>query len=105
LSALVPGRPLIVTEGELDCLLVAQEVGELAAVITTGSASDPPTPELIERARSASVIFAAHDDDAPGEAAAALWPEAKRIRPLAGKDWVDSWRAGERIKAFWSFIL
>ena len=104
-SAIIPGKPLIVTEGEFDCLLLTQEIGDLASVITTGSANDPPAPELIERARSASVVYAAHDDDAGGKAAAALWPGAKRILPLAGKDWTDSWLAGERIKEFWSFMI
>ena len=60
LAAVRPGRPLIVTEGEFDCLLLAQELGELAAVVTLGSASaarpryprgDAGRPGLVHRDR------------------------------------------------------
>ncbi len=33
-----PGRPLVVVEGEFDCLLLDQALGERAAVVTLGSA-------------------------------------------------------------------
>ena len=37
-----PGRPVVITEGEFDALMLGQALGELAAVVTLGSASGRP---------------------------------------------------------------
>ena len=38
-EAVCPGKPLVIVEGEFDALLLGQVLGELAAVLTLGSAS------------------------------------------------------------------
>ena len=74
LAAVRPGRPLIVTEGEFDCLLLAQELGELAAVVTLGSASNRPDPAILGVMLAAPVWYIATDADEAGDKAASGWP-------------------------------
>jgi DNA primase len=109
LSSIVPGRPLIVVEGELDCLLMRQELGDLASIITTGSGSSPPKAAVLEAARSATVVFAALDADDTGDngPAAKAWDQegATRIRPPQGKDWTESRLRHVNLREFWSRVL
>ena len=82
------GWPLIVCEGELDALLLAQELGRVASVATLGSASGEPSPEALRAIRRAPRLFIATDADPAGERAATLWPSwAVRVSPEGGKDW------------------
>ena len=99
-----PGRPLVVTEGELDCLLLAQEIRDLAAVVTLGSASS--RPDLATRAEmlAAARWFIATDADEAGDKAASGWPpRAIRVRPPgAFKDWSEAAQAGVNLRRWWS---
>ena len=102
------GRPLIYTEGEFDCLLLHQELHDLAAVVTLGSASS--RPELRTRAEmlAASVWLIATDADVAGDKAAADWPaRAIRVRPPDGmNDWTYLWKAGRNsIRYLWGRYL
>ncbi len=102
MSSIRPGVPLVIVEGELDALLLGQELGELAAVITTGSASNGPSGRILTAALASPRWFAAHDADPAGDKAAALWPaRAIRVRPPAGKDWTDAHRAGVNLRRWW----
>ena len=98
-----PGRPLIVVEGELDCLLLAQELGELAVVVTRGSASIG-----YESARAlmrpASPWYIATDADPAGDRAAEGWPaRARRARPPSPfKDWTEARQAGVNLLRWWT---
>ncbi len=103
LDAIRPGVPLVVVEGEFEALLLGQELRGLASVITTGSAL--ALPAVMEAARSASLIVAAHDIGGPGDSAAARWPGAIRARPPAGKDWCDSRLAGLSLRKYWAAKL
>ena len=47
LDVIQPGRPLVIVEGEFDALLLGQELAELAAVVTLGSASGRPNPGIL----------------------------------------------------------
>jgi len=102
-----PGLPLIVCEGEFDALLLAQELGDVAAVVTLGSAAGDPPPAAIPAVCKATRLFTAHDADGPGERAAALWPKrAERVRPEGGKDWTDVHAGGfGRIAHLWGRFL
>ncbi len=100
-----PGAPLILVEGELDALLLGQELGERAAVVTLGSASSRPDPDVRWTFLAALPIFAAHDADPAGDRAATSWdPQAVRARPPEpDKDWTDVHRRGrERIRGYWN---
>jgi hypothetical protein len=95
-------------EGELDALLLGQEIGPLAAVVTTGSASSKPDTALFLKMLAAPVWFAAHDADEAGDNAAASLPaRARRIRPPEGvKDWTELWQSGfSRIYYHWGRFL
>lgn len=102
-----PGLPLVVCEGEFDALLLAQELGDVAAVVTLGSAAGDPPPAAIPAVCKAPRLFTAHDADGPGDRAAANWPKrAERVRPEGGKDWTEVHKGGTgRIAYVWGRFL
>ena len=92
-----PGRPVIVCEGELDALIVAQQTAHLACgVITTGSASNRPDHATAFPLLSAPAWIIATDADEAGDRLAEAWVElvpgrCRRARPPGpGKDWTDA---------------
>jgi DNA primase len=99
------GQPLIIVEGEFDCLLLAQELGE--AVVTLGSASRRPDSAIFEALLPAPRWFIAMDADVCGDRAATSWPSrGVRIRPPEGKDWTEFHATGfNRIRYFWGGII
>jgi hypothetical protein len=103
-EAIRPGKPLIIAEGPLDCLLLAQELGELASVITLGSVSATrPDPSVLAPMLVAHPWFVATDADTGGDNAARRWLDtrARRIRPPF-KDWGDSRQAGVDLRRWWA---
>jgi hypothetical protein len=108
LASVWPGAPLILAEGEFDALLLGQELGGSAAVVTLGSASARPSQDVLWTLSGARPIFAAHDADSAGDrAATACLAGAMRVRPPEpDKDWTDVHRrGGSRIRSFWSTLL
>lgn len=101
------GWPLIVCEGELDALLLAQELGHVASVVTLGSASGEPSPEALRAIRRAPRLFIATDADPAGDKAATLWPSwTIRVSPEGGKDWGEVHARGfGRIAYIWGKFL
>jgi hypothetical protein len=103
-EAIRPGEPLIMAEGALDCLLLAQEVGELAAVITLGSVdSTRPDPPILGRMLAAFPWFIATDSDNPGDNAARRWLDtaSRRVKPPF-KDWTEAHEHGVDLHRFWA---
>ena len=78
---LAPGKPVLLVEGEFDCLLAQQDAGDALAVVTLGPASNHLTPHWRAALMNAPVIYLALDNDPAGQAAAAALAEA-----LAGAD-------------------
>lgn len=108
-AAIVPGRPLIVTEGEFDALLVGQCVGAAAGVVTLGSAADrDPRSALGLAMAAATPWYIAGDSDSAGEANASHWlarsGRCRRVAPPA-KDWTDAYRDGYRIDELWAEVF
>jgi hypothetical protein len=101
------GSPLIVVEGEFDALSLGEALGPLAAVVTLGSASTPPTPSILSRMLPAAHWFVATDTDEAGEGAASHWPaSARRVRPPGQyKDWTEARQAGVDLRRWWGAIL
>lgn len=97
------GRPLIATEGELDALALGEALGEWAAVVTLGSASAEPSPDILGRFLGAAAWFVATDADPAGDKAADRWPaRARRVRPPEPfKDWTDARVAGVDLARWW----
>jgi hypothetical protein len=95
--------PLIVTEGEFDALLLGQELGELAAVVTLGSASARPEGDILGMMLPAPSWFIATDADDAGDRSAEGWPaRARRVRPPAsGKDWTEAAHVGIDLRRWW----
>jgi DNA primase len=106
-EAIRPGYPLVICEGELDCLILSQQIGDLAAVVTPGGASARPTADILVDLMPAAPWFAAHDTDGAGDRAASDWPRAIRVRPPGpGKDWTDAHMSGtNRLRYLWGGIL
>jgi DNA primase len=95
--------PLVIVEGEFDALLLGQELGDLAAVVTLGSASgrlDRYTEELLLVSPSWLI---ATDHDAAGNQAAARWPARARrvVPPDPHKDWTEAHQQGFDLARFW----
>lgn len=102
------GKPLVVTEGELDCILLGQELDDLAAVVTLGSASNRPDPGILSQMLAAAPWFIATDADEAGDRAATDWPTRSiRVRPPGpDKDWTEVHAGGpNRLRYFWGRYL
>jgi DNA primase len=107
LDVIEPSRPVVICEGEFDCLLLAQHLPE-AAVVTLGSASSQPDAATLVDLMPAAPWFLALDGDEAGDKAAATWPaRAVRVRPPEGmKDWTELWQAGfNSIRYDWGRML
>jgi DNA primase len=101
-EAVCPGKPLVVTEGEFDALLLAQALGELAAVATLGSASSKPEGAVYLAMLPAPTWYIATDADDAGDKAASGWPaRAIRVTPPSGKDWTEAAQAGIDLRRWW----
>jgi DNA primase len=110
------GRPLIIPEGELDALLKGQELADLdVSVVTLGSASSRPTPDILCPMLAAPVWYVATDADGAGDDAARAWPDrARRVRPPMLRphpddqiakpktDWTDLHQHGVNLRRWWS---
>jgi DNA primase len=84
------GKPLIVVEGEFDCLLLQQILGDLVSVITFGSVTRIRQPWKLREMLLAPVWSVALDNDKAGKKAAAKWPpRAIRVKPPGYKDWAE----------------
>ena len=99
----------VLTEGELDALLLRQQAGDLVDVVTLGSASLPLAGRWLWALRDASRIIAAYDADGAGASAgakASLRSARVRVaRPLDGKDLTDMHLAGGDLCAWASYLL
>jgi DNA primase len=97
-SDLRPGVPVLLCEGEFDCLLANQVLAASVNAVTIGSAGDKPTLETINSLLAAPKLLLAYDSDHAGEKAVAEWQitttRARRICPPIGKDLTASYLAG-----------
>lgn len=95
-DAVEPGRPVILCEGELDALLLCQEL-DGAAVGTLGGASVKWSVEILSLLLPASAWLIATDADEAGDKRALEWMKlgarCRRVRP-PDKDWTDTHRGG-----------
>lgn len=80
-QSLEAGKPVLMVEGEFDCLLAQQDAGDTLAVVTLGPASNRLSAHWRAALEAAPVIYLALDNDAAGHAAAAALAAA-----LAGAD-------------------
>jgi hypothetical protein len=106
-AAIIPGKPLVVTEGEFDAMLLAQQLPE-ASVITLGSASARSAPVVLSKMLRAPRWFIALDADKAGDSAANKFPASTlRVRPPhPAKDWGELHAGGaSRIRYFWGPYL
>jgi hypothetical protein len=106
-AVIEPGKPLIIVEGEFDALLLGQALGDLAAVVTLGSASNRPEAANRRIMRFAPSWFLAHDADPAGDKAASGWPaRAVRVRPPDPyKDWTEAAVHGVNLARWWRDCL
>jgi DNA primase len=102
-EAIRQSRAVVITEGELDQLLLAQELRDLVAVVTLGSAAMRPGTFILTRLLAAPVWFIALDADEAGDRGASEWPaRARRVRPPGGcKDWTEAVQGGVNLTLWW----
>jgi hypothetical protein len=96
-------RVFVIVESELDALLLHQEIGDMATVISPGNAQSRPDKVTAELLRGAELILIALDGDDPGAKEAWLWwpkhfQQARRMPPIRGKDPGEMWKAGVSLK-------
>jgi hypothetical protein len=103
-EAIRPGRPLVIVEGEFDALLLAQDLDDLAAVVTLGSASGRLDSGIVRSMLAAPRWYIATDADEAGDKAAAVWPaRSRRARPPGPfKDWTEARQGGVNLVRWWS---
>ena len=110
-SAIASGKPLVIVEGEFDALLLGQELGDAASVVTLGSASSRPTPRALSAMFRGHPWLVAVDADDAGERSARFWLELSgrcfRTAPPSGigKYWSDAHQAGLDLRAHWASVL
>ncbi len=81
-------KPVVLVEGELDALTVAQACGDLVAAVATGSTGGGRRARWVAALAQAPCVLVAFDVDAngAGDQAAGWWlhalPRARRWRPL-----------------------
>jgi len=103
---ILSGNPetYIITESELDGLLLHQEAADLVTVIALGSATAKPDPETFHALKRARLILFNMDYDDAGKAAARLWMQTFRtVKPWptpTEKDPGDYHAAGGNIRAW-----
>ena len=103
------GRPLLFCEGEFDCMLAWQELGDLVDVVTLGGASKTPSTRWVLHLLPYGRILAAMDtDDAGNKGAARLLaqsPRVRRIKVPQGSDLTDFHQLGGDLRAWLRFRL
>lgn len=90
-------HPVALVESELDCLSVLQAANDLVVPVATGSNTGARHVEWFAVLALAPLVLVAFDADAAGDKGAAYWldlPNARRLRPVGGKDANDMLRAG-----------
>jgi hypothetical protein len=90
-DALQPNKPVLFVEGEFDCLLAQQILGNRVTVVTLGSASNRLSGRWLRQLQHTGPIYLALDNDAAGNQATQSLIEmlGKRLKRLAipqGKD-------------------
>ncbi len=84
------GKPVVVVEGELDAILVAQEARDIVAAIALRTAKAKPDAEAHALLKAAPLVLVATDADEAGATAWPWWrehyPKAIRWPVPAGKD-------------------
>jgi len=87
-DSLTGARPAVLVEGEIDALTIAQEAGDVAVAVATGSTGGGRHVRWLARLALPPAVLVAYDADEPGEKAAGYWLDvvknAKRWRPYWG---------------------
>src|SRR5712672_2531218 len=101
-DTLVAAEAAILTAGEVETLLLWQEVGVLVGVATLGSCNRGVSPKALRYLLGCPRLLVAYDGDAEGEKGAErlgqLSPRMQRVRPPVGKDVTAFWQAGGRMR-------
>jgi DNA primase len=99
----------VLTAGEFDCMLLAQEAGDLVAAASLGSESRHIGGREAARLLPFTSVLVAYDRDAAGEDGAgrlaARYGDFRQIRVPTGKDITEFHQAGGRVRDWIVFEL
>jgi hypothetical protein len=96
---------VVVCEGEMDCMLLAQHAPADVAVVTWGSASIAPNVWAVDMLEERRVLLA-FDGDEAGSAAAVAWSRlGRRVDLPAGKDVTEFAQQGGDVGAWLRTVL
>ena len=104
------GRKIaLVCEGEFDAMLLDQEVGTMAAVVTLGSATGTLGGRWLPALLPVERFLIATDNDQAGQEAKAKWQKLTGARGQSvdipqGKDITEYWQAGGNLHT-WAYSL
>ncbi len=99
-------RPIVImVAGEFDSMLLQQEIGDRAQVVTLGSESEKLKPnQMAFLLRPGLRVFAVYDTDAAGQAGAArlrlISARVRRITVPDGTDITDRWQRGGDLRSW-----
>jgi len=99
---------LLLVEGEFDCLLAWQEIGDLADVATlAGAKSRLDTRDAMALLEKVAVIAIYDADEAGRQGGAAIamqWPRAMQVPP-PDHDLTDYWQHGGNLRGWLAGVL
>jgi DNA primase len=99
----------VVAEGEFDAMLLHQEAGDLAGLVTLGSASARLPDVWVPYLLGLHKLLVAYDADAAGAEGVTMWEalsaRTQRLMPLAGKDVTEFYLSGGDLRAWVRFAL
>jgi hypothetical protein len=99
------GPAWVIIESELDGLLLAQEAGHLAGVVSLGSVTNRPDAETDRTLKAADLLLIALDSDPAGASESRKWwkriyRNGKRWLVPIGKDPSEAFQRGLNLRAW-----
>jgi DNA primase len=99
------GPVAVLVESELDALLLTQEAGDLAHLVSLGNAQTRPDREAADLLKRTRLILLGLDADQAGAKESWRWwkthyPQAHRWPPIQGKDPGEMFAAGVNLRAW-----
>jgi len=110
-TAIMTGKPLVIAACEIDALLLGQELGEFAPVVTFDCGNGRPSSRALSAMLRAFPWVIAHGADDEDKRSVGDWlalsDRSVRVLPPGGKrqDWSEVYRSGLDLRGFFHSAL